>query len=50
MSKAIKEKGKITIITDLTILTANIHNKMKDWEQLDYLKTNNKDLQKNIEY
>jgi len=44
ITKAIKEKEKITIITKLKTTKINIHDKMKQWEQLDYLETKNKEL------
>jgi len=36
--------------TDLKTTTMNIHDKIKQWKQLDYLETNNKELWRNLEY
>jgi len=41
ITEAIKEKGKITM---------DIHDKMEQWEQLDYLETKKKDIWRNLEY
>jgi len=45
-----KEKGKITIISNLQKTNMNIHEKMEQWEQLDYLETKNKEIWRNLEY
>jgi len=37
-----KEKGKITIISNLQKINMDIHDKMEQWEQLDYLETKTK--------
>jgi len=44
ITKAIKEKEIIIIITNLQTTTMNIHDKIEQWEQLDYLETKNKEL------
>jgi len=50
ITEATKEKGKVTIITNLQKITMNIHDKMEQWEQLDYLETKNKKIWRNLEY
>ena len=50
ITKAIKEKEKVTIITNLQKVTMDIHDKMEQQEQLDYLKTKNKEIWRNLEY
>ena len=50
ITKAIKEKEIIIIITNLQITTMNIHDKIEQWEQLDYLETKNKELWRNLKY
>jgi len=50
ITEAIKEKGKITIITNLQKVMMDIHDKMEQWEQLDYLETKNKEIWRNLEY
>ena len=41
ITEAMKEKGKITIISNLQKTNIDIHDKMEQWEQLDYLETKN---------
>jgi len=50
ITEAIKEKGKVTIITNLQKTTIDIYNKIEQWKQLDYLKTKNKKIWRNLEY
>ena len=50
ITEAIKEKGKITIITNLQKVTMDIHDKIEQQEQLDYLETKNKKIWRNLEY
>ena len=44
ITEAVKEKEEITIITNLQIITMNIHDKIEQQEQLDYLEMKNKEL------
>jgi len=44
MTEATKEKGKVTIISNLQKTNMDIHDKMEQWEQLDYLETKNKEI------
>jgi len=39
-----KEKGKVMIISNLQKTNMDIHDKMEQWEQLDYLETKNKEI------
>jgi len=50
ITEAIKEKGKVTIISNLQKTNMDIHDKMEQWEQLDYLETRNKEIWRNLEY
>jgi len=50
ITEAMKEKGKVTIISNLQKTNIDIHDKMKQWEQLDYLETKNKEIWRNLEY
>jgi len=42
ITEATKEKEKVTIISNLQKTNMDIHDKMEQWEQLDYLETKNK--------
>jgi len=44
ITEATKEKGKVTIISNLQKTNMDIHDKMEQWEQLDYLETKNKEI------
>jgi len=44
MTEATKEKGKVTIISNLQKTNMDIHDKMEQWKQLDYLETQNKEI------
>jgi len=37
ITEATKEKEKVTIISNLQKTNMDIHNKMEQWEQLDYV-------------
>jgi len=50
ITEAIKEKGKVTIITNLQKTIIDIYDKIEQWKQLDYLKTKNKKIWRNLEY
>ena len=50
ITEAIEETGKVTIITNLQKITIDIHNKMEQQKQLDYLETKNKEIWKNLKY
>ena len=50
ITEAMKEKGKVTIISNLQKTNIDIHDKMEQQEQLDYLETKNKEIWRNLEY
>jgi len=50
ITEAMKENGKVTIISNLQKTNMDIHDKIEQWEQLDYLETKNKEIWRNLEY
>ena len=49
ITEATKEKEKVTIISNLQKTNMDIHDKIEQQKQLDYLETKNKEIWRNLE-